>query len=34
MRASSVNVNKSIQAISLYLVHRISEEEHCSSEEA
>lgn len=27
MKASNVNINKSIQAISLYLVHRISEEE-------
>lgn len=34
MIASSVNLNKSIQAISLYLVHRISEEENCSNEEA
>ncbi len=34
MTASSVNINKSIQAISFYLVHRISEEEHCSNEEA
>lgn len=34
MIVSSVNVNKSIQAISLYLVHRISEEENCSNEEA
>lgn len=34
MKASSVNINKSIQAISLYLVHRISEEENCSSETA
>lgn len=34
MTASSVNINKSIQAISLYLVHRISEEENCSNEEA
>ena len=34
MKASSVNVNKSIQAISLYLVHRISEEENCSNEDA
>lgn len=32
MKASSVNINKSIQAISLYLVHRISEEENCSNE--
>lgn len=34
MNVSSVNVNKSIQAISLYLVHRISEEEECSNEDA
>ena len=34
MKASSVNVNKSIQAISLYLVHRISEAENCSNEDA
>lgn len=32
MKASSANVNKSIQTISLYLVHRISEEENCSNE--
>lgn len=34
MKAASVNINKSIQAISLYLVHRISEEENCSNEVA
>lgn len=34
MKASSVNINKSIQAISLYLVHRISEAENCSNEVA
>ena len=34
MKASSVNINKSIQAISLYLVHRISEAENCSNEAA
>lgn len=34
MKASNVNINKSIQAISLYLVHRISEEENCSNETA
>lgn len=34
MKASSVNINKSIQAISRYLVHRISEEEKCSNDEA
>lgn len=32
MKASSVNINKSIQVISLYLVHRISEEKNCSNE--
>lgn len=34
MKVTSVNINKSIQAISRYLVHRISEEENCSNEEA
>lgn len=34
MKASSVNINKSIQAISLYLVHRLSKEENCSNEDA
>lgn len=34
MKASSININKSIQMISLYLVHRISEEENCSNEVA
>lgn len=34
MKASSVNINKSIQSISLYLVHRLSEEEKCSNEDA
>lgn len=34
MKATSVNINKSIQAISVYLVHRISQEEHCIEEEA
>lgn len=34
MKASSVNINKSIQAISLYLVHRLSKEEKCSNEDA
>ena len=34
MKASSVNINKSIQVISLYLAHRISEEENCSNEAA
>jgi len=32
MKASSVNINKSIQAISIYLVHRISKEKNCSNE--
>lgn len=34
MRATNTNINKSIQAISLYLVHRISEEYKCSQETA
>lgn len=34
MRASTVNINKSVQAISVYLVHRISQEENCSEETA
>ena len=34
MKASSVNINKSIQAISLYLVRRMSTEEGCSEEKA
>lgn len=34
MKVSSVNINKSIQAISVYLVHSISEEENCSNEDA
>lgn len=34
MNATSVNINKSMQAISMYLVHRISAEEQCSEEEA
>lgn len=34
MTASRVNINKSIQAISLYLVHQISAEENCSTEDA
>ena len=34
MKVTSVNINKSIQAISRYLVHRISEEENCSNEDA
>lgn len=34
MKASNVNINKSIQALSLYLVHRISAEEDCPHEAA
>lgn len=34
MKPSSVNINKSIQVISFYLVCRLSKEENCSSEEA
>lgn len=34
MKPSSVNINKSIQVISFYLVRRLSKEENCSSEEA
>ncbi len=34
MKATSVNIRKSIQAISVYLVHRISQEGHCIKEEA
>lgn len=34
MKASSVNINKSIQVLSLDLVHRISKEENCSIETA
>ena len=34
MNASTVNINKSKQAISVYLVYRISEEGHCSEEKA
>ena len=34
MKASSVNINKSIQAITVYLVHRLSKEENCSCEDA
>ncbi len=34
MKASIVNINKSIQAISLYLVRRMSKEENCSEEAA
>jgi hypothetical protein len=34
MNATSVNINKSIQAISVYMVHQISKEENCSNDEA
>jgi len=34
MNASSHNINKSIQALSVSLVHRLSREENCSNEEA
>lgn len=34
MKASSVNINKSIQVISLYLVRRLSEENNCTEEAA
>ena len=34
MKVSSVDINKSMQAISRYLVHRMSAEEHCSVEDA
>lgn len=34
MKAGTVNINKSIQAISLYLVRRIGREENCSDEDA
>lgn len=34
MNAASVNINKSIQVISLYLVHRISSKQECSKEDA
>ena len=34
MNVSTVNVNKSIQVISVYLVHRISKEKNCSIEAA
>jgi hypothetical protein len=34
MKATSVNINKSIQAISVYMVHQISKEENCSNDEA
>ena len=34
MNASSHNINKSIQALSVSLVHRLSREENCSNEDA
>lgn len=34
MKASSVNMHKSIQTIPLYLMHRISEEGNCPNEVA
>lgn len=34
MNASTININKSIQAISFYLVHQISEKENCTKEDA
>ncbi|MCD7832688.1 MAG: hypothetical protein LUH00_01675 [Lachnospiraceae bacterium] len=34
MTASVTNINKSIQAISVYLVLRVSEEKKCTQEEA
>lgn len=34
MNATNVNINKSIQAISFYLVRRVSEAWQCSEEEA
>ena len=34
MNAANVNINKSIQAISFYLVHRLSSEQKCSKEDA
>lgn len=34
MNASSHNINKSIQALSVSLVYRLSREENCSNEEA
>ncbi|MCM1027707.1 MAG: hypothetical protein NC432_14865 [Roseburia sp.] len=34
MKATSTNINKSMQTISVYLVHRISREYHCKEEEA
>ena len=34
MSVTSVNINKSIQSISVYLVHRMSKEQRCSKEPA
>lgn len=34
MKATSVNINKSIQAISIFLVRRIIEESNCSQDMA
>ncbi len=34
MKATSININKSIQALSIYLVHRLSGEENCSNGDA
>ena len=34
MNATNVNIHKSIQSLSLYLVHRISDEQQCSKEDA
>lgn len=34
MNATTVNINKSIQVISFYLVQRISHEQQCSKEDA
>ena len=34
MKTSSVNINKFIQTISLYLVHQLSQKDNCSEEEA
>lgn len=34
MKTSSISINKSIQAISLYLVHQLSQQDNCSEEDA
>lgn len=34
MNVTSVNIHKSMQTISLYLVHRMSKEKQCSEEDA